>query len=154
MFVGHNTYSMSKNSILIPLSIALLMLGSCTCDWHLQRAKRKCDLSTLSTTVIVHDTVKVPSVQFDTIFHYSQRDTVIMVKDRLTMKYFYNHRDSTVFLDGDCDSLIIIREIPVTVQTTELKEGFGIWFKRNVLWLLAIVVIGGAFILLLRRLDD
>jgi hypothetical protein len=142
---------MSKHSILIPLSIALLMLGSCTCDWHLKRAKRKCDLSVLSTTVIVHDTVKVPSVRIDTVFHYFQRDTVIVREGRLTMKYYYNQHDSTVYLNGKCDTVTIIREIPVTVQTTELKEGFGIWFKRNVLWLLAIVVIGGVLVWIGKR---
>ena len=54
------------------------------------------------------------------------------------MKYFY--RDSTVFLSGTCDTIKIIKEVPVMVNKTELKDTWDLkWY------LLLIIVLFAAY---------
>jgi hypothetical protein len=51
------------------------------------------------------DTIVTDSVVTDTVFkHRLVKDTVTLHKDKLTVKYFYNTTDSTVYLWGKCDS--------------------------------------------------
>lgn len=123
---------------LIPI---LLLLSSCTCNYHLNRAKLKCGYSFKSDTVFKKDTVLISSVQTHTVFHYNQKDTVIVKEGRLTMKYFYN--DSTVYLAGKCDTVFVVKDIPVVVNKTEVKES-------NFLHLWVIIVV--LFIIIFKLL--
>lgn len=123
---------------LIPI---LLLLSSCTCNYHLNRAKLKCGYSFKSDTIFKKDTVLINSVQTHTIFHYNQKDTVIVKEGRLTMKYFYN--DSTVYLSGKCDTVFVVKDIPVVVNKTEVKES-------NFLHLWVIIVV--LFIIIFKLL--
>lgn len=104
---------------MVRLAILLLFLSSCSCDWHLKKARQKCNISQLSDTLFISDTTYVDRVKKDTLFYYNQKDTVIIREGRLTMKYFYN--DSTVYLSGTCDTIKVIKEVPVIVNNTELK---------------------------------
>lgn len=126
----------------------LILLVSCDCNWHLTRAKKKCGITSLTDTIYRHDTTFIRSVQTNTVFHYQQKDTVVIKEGRLTMKYFYNSHDSTVYLNGKCDTIRIIKELPYMVNTTELKPdlidkykwwliglglvlvGLALWFKK------------------------
>lgn len=123
---------------LIPI---LILLSSCTCNYHLNRAKLKCGYSFKSDTVFKKDTVLISSVQTHTVFHYNQKDTVIVKEGRLTMKYFYN--DSTVYLAGKCDTVFVVKDIPVVVNKTEVKES-------NFLHLWVIIVV--LFIIIFKLL--
>lgn len=123
---------------LIPI---LILLSSCTCNYHLNRAKLKCGYSFKSDTIFKKDTVLINSVQTHTIFHYNQKDTVIVKEGRLTMKYFYN--DSTVYLAGKCDTVFVVKDIPVVVNKTEVKES-------NFLHLWVIIVV--LFIIIFKLL--
>lgn len=123
---------------LIPI---LILLSSCTCNYHLNRAKLKCGYSFKSDTVFKKDTVLISSVQTHTVFHYNQKDTVIVKEGRLTMKYFYN--DSTVYLSGKCDTVFVVKDIPVVVNKTEVKES-------NFLHLWVIIVV--LFIIIFKLL--
>ena len=123
---------------LIPI---LLLLSGCTCNYHLNRAKLKCGYSFKSDTVFKKDTVLISSIQTHTVFHYNQKDTVIVKEGRLTMKYFYN--DSTVYLSGKCDTVFVVKDIPVVVNKTEVKES-------NFLHLWVIIVV--LFIIIFKLL--
>lgn len=72
----------------------------------------------------MHDTIRIASIQRDTVFNYLQKDTVIIKEGRLTMKYFYNTTDSTVYLSGKCDTIRVVREIQVPVEKTVFKYDF------------------------------
>lgn len=112
-------------AILVIASLAVLAsINSCTCDYHMKRMRKKCDYVLQKDTVRVKDTVYVPSVETDTIFKYYQKDTVIIREGKLTMKYYYNNHDSTVYLSGKCDTLNIIREVPVIVEKEVFKYDF------------------------------
>ena len=101
----------------------VLFLASCSCDYHLSKAKSKCGSANLTDTIYQTDSIFVDRVKTDTAFYFNQSDTVIIKEGRLTMKYFY--RDSTVYLSGVCDTIKLIREVPVIVNKTELKG--NIW---------------------------
>lgn len=111
----------------------VLFLASCSCEYHLKKAKAKCSLNQLTDTIWKRDSIFVDRVHKDTAFYYNQTDTVIIKEGRLTMKYFY--RDSTVFLSGTCDTIKIIKEVPVIVNKTELKDTW------NIKWYLLLIVV-------------
>lgn len=119
--------------------ILLLFLSSCSCEYYLNKAKSKCGFTIKADTVYKKDSILVNKVVKDTLFKYFQRDTVIVREGRLTMKYFYNSHDSTVYLNGKCDTIKIIREIPVQVNTTEIKESYTAYFKWIAIILLCCV---------------
>lgn len=70
---------------------------------------------------IKYDTFYTDSVTKDTVFRFGVvRDTVVIKEDKLTVKYFYNSNDSTVYLYGKCDPDSII--VPVEVIRIETKK--------------------------------
>jgi hypothetical protein len=122
-------------ALLFGIALAFfLFLGSCSCEYHLKRAKAKCSLNQLTDTIWKKDSVFVDRIHKDTAFYFNQTDTVIIKEGRLTMKYFY--RDSTVYLSGTCDTIKIIREVPVIVNKTELKDNWS-----DLKWYLLLIVI-------------
>jgi hypothetical protein len=129
------------------LLISLVVLCSrCDCNYHLKKAKQKCNKSLLTDTVYKKDTTFIRSVETNTVFHYSQKDTVVVKEGRLTVKYFYNSHDSTVFLSGKCDTIKIIKEIPVQVNNTELKPSL-----ISSYWMIIIGLVLIAIAFLFRR---
>jgi len=118
-----------------------LFLASCSCEWHGERIQKKCGSSSVKDTIILRDTIRIPSVQTDTIFKPG-RDTVIIREGRLTMKYFYNSSDSTVYLSGKCDTVFITRDIKVPYEKIVIVDN---WFVRNKWWILicSVLALGG-----------
>ena len=108
------------------ITILSVFLYSCACDYHMAKIRKKCPHVLEKDTVLVHDTIRISKVTKDTVFKfdYIQKDTVIIKEGRLTMKYFYNTKDSTVYLNGKCDTIKIIREIPVPIEKTIFKYDF------------------------------
>lgn len=125
----------------------LILLASCDCNYHLKKAQKKCGLKQLTDTVYVKDTTYIDKVVKDTIFKYYQKDTVIVREGRLTMKYFYNSHDSTVYLNGKCDTIKIIKEVPVQVTNQELKP--MLW--AEVKWYLLFVIVLLLIIYLIKK---
>ena len=104
--------------------IMSVLVTSCACDYHMGKIRKKCPSILEKDTIRVHDTIRIASVQRDTVFNYLQKDTVIIKEGRLTMKYFYNTTDSTVYLSGKCDTIRVVREIQVPVEKTVFKYDF------------------------------
>lgn len=136
-----------KQNIVRPvLFIGILVsLGSCTPQDKLNRLiKRNPDLIS-SYSIIKHDTIVTQSVSTDTVFNYFTKDTVVIREGKLTMKYFYNSHDSTVFLRGECATDTIYREYVTQINTVSAKETSFNIFKRfivgNIVSLLILVVI-------------
>lgn len=81
-------------------------------------------------TIFINDTTFITGVKLDTLIKwYSQTDTLRLINDRLTVKTFFNYRDTTVYIYGKCDADTIIKEIPITVQT--VKPRHWLWNKLD-----------------------
>lgn len=99
-------------------------------------------------TITRVDTIVILPGAADTVIHYKQTDTVIVKENGVTVKYFYNTRDSTVYIHGQRDTIRIIREIPVQVNTFEAKP--LAWYEK--LWLkvkdgLILVLLGAVLVM-------
>jgi hypothetical protein len=84
-------------------------------------------------TVWKKDTIYTVGASKDSTFSFFQRDTVVLTKDNLTVKYFFNH-DSTVYISGKCAPDTIIKMYPVQVNSVSVKEALTFWQKVK-LWL-------------------
>jgi hypothetical protein len=130
--------------LLISLIIAMILiiaLSGCSCDYHYKRLSKKCDLK--KDTLVVYVTEITKSVTKDTVFKYYSRDTVVVREGKLTMKYFYNSHDSTVYLNGKCAPDTIIREIRVPYDYVQPNvDYFPGWLKWSVITLLLLIIVG------------
>ena len=127
--------------VFIAAGISIVLLSSCSCQFYQRKLDKKCPK--VQDTIIVHDTLITSNVTTDTIFKYFQRDTVIVREGKLTMKYFYNSHDSTVYLNGRCAPDTIIREIRVPYEQNRVEVDYWPgWAKWVVITLLLLLVIG------------
>ena len=108
-------------------AILLFLLNSCSCDYYLNKAKAKCGYTLKNDTIYRNDTTIVRGVHKDTVFHYLQKDTVIVHEGKLTMKYYYH--DSLIYLAGKCAGDTIVKRVPVYVTKTEIKESYVAYLK-------------------------
>lgn len=127
------------------LFVLTLFVQSCGCNYHLKKVNAKCGLTSLTDTVWVKDTTFIDRVTKDTLFKYFSRDTVIVREGRLTMKYFYNSHDSTVYLNGRCDTVFVIKDRPLSVTNNEFKPE-PVW-QKWLGWILFGVVLLTIFLL-------
>lgn len=133
-----------KNSVLI----FLLFLASCTPQRRFTKLIEKHPYLLTIDTLIIHDTVRVeiPKVVHDTVFtehFFTQitRDTLILKKERLTVKIFHDTIKRSVYIRGECDTIfierIIERKIPI-----KYYEKTPTW-KRVLNWILLFVILSG-----------
>lgn len=123
------------------LIILILLLSSCDCNFHLARLEKKCG-KIAKDTLVVHDTLITKEVQKDTVFKYFQRDSIIIREGKLVMKYYYNSHDSTVYLNGKCDSDTVVKVIKVPYDRTEVTvDYFPAWLKWVALILILALVV-------------
>jgi hypothetical protein len=90
-------------------------------------------------TVYKEIPVFIPQVSTDSIFVTTEGDTVYIENDRLKIKFIDLPGDS-VFIEGKCDSLTKIVEVPVTVTKT-VKTGLSVLVV--VQWSILALIIGG-----------
>ena len=77
-----------------------------------------------SDTVFQNIPVYIDSVVVDSIFVTTEGKPIYIEKERLKIKFIDLPGDS-VFIEGKCDSLTVIKEVPVTV-TKEIKTGLSV----------------------------
>lgn len=117
------------------LSIAILLFASsCSCNWHLKKVKKKCGFTTETITVI--DTIKIPEVHTDSVFFYNQRDTIIIRKDNLEIKYYYSN--DSVYIDGKCKEKTIIKERTITKNVYKPRE---VWYWWVIAFLILLIIL-------------
>lgn len=106
-------------------SIILLILSSCSSQFHLKRAiKKDPSILTVDTLRVVDvDTFVTETIKHDTSF-YQSHDTTIIVKDRMTIKHFIH--DSVVYIEGEClgDTIIQTEIIEKPVEKVVYNERF------------------------------
>ncbi len=127
---------------LIYIIISLLFVG-CSANWHIKKAIKKDPSILITDTITVLDTLRVitNNVSTDSTFILS-RDTVIIKKDKLTIKHYY-YRDS-IYLWGECESDTIYKpfEVKVPVDRIIINEPL---FPRWLWWIVILFI--GLFVL-------
>lgn len=126
----------------LPIILALA-LCSCGSGYHLRMAKKHIKKAEQKGAVITPDTVfkqirvEVPSVRVDTAIVTEKADTVYLEKDHLKVRVI--RKTDTLLITGECDTVTVVKEVPVAVSN-EIEDGsLPIW-----VW----VVIGGLCILI------
>ena len=121
-----------KKSIILLL---LACLSACSPQARLSRLiSRHPELTTIDT-LIIRDTLAIPSVQADTQLKIEQiHDTVYLEKGRLAV-WIMKHHD-TLYLKGKCksDTVIKTRVIPV-VRIRYMKSGHEMTLIGKIPWL-------------------
>jgi uncharacterized membrane protein len=126
-------------TIILILSYLLVAMCSCGRKHWTNRGEKK---GWIETKI---DTIVTDSVVTDTIFkHNLVRDTLTLHKDKLTVKYFFNTHDSTVYLWGKCDSDTVF----VQKQIINMVKS-GNWFKDNWFQILCVLII--AFLIFMYK---
>lgn len=128
------------------------VLFACSPQKRLNRLIKNNPELVKSDTILVKDTLIVDGTSKDTIFQsVVTRDTVTIVRDQLTLKYYSDGK--TVYLKGTCDTVKIIREIPVTVRTVSPIREVTVYpfWAYPALWV-AILYIALTLAYVLRRL--
>ena len=125
------------------LLVLLIYFSSCNPAKRIARiVKRNPDLVKVDT-VWQKDTIIFPSVTKDSTFRFYHHDTVVLKKDNLTVKYFFNY-DSTVYLQGKCDADTVFKYYPVQVNSLTVaksltwKQKIKVWLLDNWWWILGI----------------
>ena len=134
--------------------LLILLITSCTPQRRFMRLIDKYPHLLTTDTITIHDTVRVevPKIVHDTIinehfFTEITRDTLILQKERLTIKIFHDTIRNNVFIQGICDTItiekIIERKIPIRYY-----EKTPLW-KKILNWLIIAVIIYAVVRLLL-----
>lgn len=105
------------NKWLIPL---ILLMSSCSAQWHLKTAIKKDPTIVKQKVITVVDTVVTePIVVRDTVT-LSKIDTVEIVKDKFRVKIMRSF--DTLIIDGGCEADTIYKTIEVPVDTVVYQE--------------------------------
>jgi hypothetical protein len=92
----------------------LLLLTSCSAQWHLKKAVQKNPLILEKDTLVVTNTVVSPPVAITDTVIMRQHDTITLIKDKLRVKIV--KVNDTITIDAICDSDTIISVIEVPYE--------------------------------------
>lgn len=92
----------------------MLLLNSCSATWHLNKAIKKDPTILEKDTVTVVDTVVTAPVQIKDTMVLEDRDTIVVVKDRLKLQLVRSF--DTIAVEAECASDTIISTIEVPVE--------------------------------------
>ena len=107
--------------------IVVLLLTSCSAQWHLKTAVRKDPLILEKDTLVVMDTVVSPPVAITDTVIMKQHDTITLVKDRLRVNIV--KVNDTITIDAICDSDTIISIVEVPYDKIVYVEKESVWDK-------------------------
>ena len=127
--------------------ILILLFSSC---YTKQRAINKfCKNDTIQTTITIHDTIIIDSIQVDTVFS-DTIDSVYMFKDKIEIRYV--KKFGKIYLEGKCKGDTIFYEkmvnIYVPVKCPELSN-FNKIFLEAKWWLL--IVLGILLLVIFKK---
>lgn len=135
---------------LLLLFTATLLLTSCAPQKRLNRLLKRHPELIKTDTVWRKDTVVVWGTKTDTIIKIWQKDTVIIRKDQLTMKYFMRN-DSTIYLEGECDTVTIIRDVPTVVNSVTGVIEKASFLERWAPWIILLLLFAYLIISKLKK---
>lgn len=111
---------------LVKLTLVLL-LTSCSAQWHLKKAVHKDPTILEKDTLVVMDTVVSPPVAITDTVIMKQHDTITLVKDRLRVNIV--KVNDTITIDAICDSDTIISIVEVPYDKVVYVEKESLWDK-------------------------
>ena len=111
---------------LVKLTLVLL-LTSCSAQWHLKKAVHKDPTILEKDTLVVTDTVVSPPVAITDTVIMRQHDTITLVKDRLRVNIV--KVNDTITIDAICDSDTIISIVEVPYDKIVYVEKESLWDK-------------------------
>lgn len=116
--------------------IGLLLLSSCSANWHLRRAIKKDPSILIKDTVTVRDTLVSETISTDTLIVSKPNDTITIEKERLRIKILRSF--DTLRVEGTCIGDTIYFEKKITVEKIVYKS--KTWYERY--WWALLVLIG------------
>jgi len=133
--------------------LILIFIIACSPQKKLNRLiKKHPELLTQDTlNLVIHDTIYVENVYYDTVTQLSYHDSTIVVNnEKVYLKYFYDTLTREIFHEVTCygDTVYYTKEIPVIVDKIVIKE-LTWWQKYG-----SIIIISGVlllFLILLKR---
>ena len=100
--------------------ITIVLLSSCSAQWHLKRAVKKDPTLLKTDTIAIVDTIVTPPVTLtDTVITRTQ-DTVIVQKDKLKVQVVRSY--DTIMVDAVCESDTIVQIVEVPVPSVVMKD--------------------------------
>ena len=105
----------------------LLLLTSCSAQWHLKKAVQKDPSILEKDTLVVTTTVVSPPVAITDTVTLKQHDTITIVKDRLKVQLI--KVNDTITINAECASDTIVQTINVPYDRVVYIEKESIWDK-------------------------
>jgi len=105
----------------------LLLLTSCSAQWHLKKAVQKDPAILEKDTLVVTTTVVSPPVAITDTVTLKQHDTITIVKDRLKVQLI--KVNDTITINAECASDTIVQTINVPYDRVVYIEKESIWDK-------------------------
>lgn len=124
---------------LILILTALAALISCTPEKRLSRLIRNHPELIKSDTIWKNDTVRTELVKKDSSFYFYQRDTVLIKKGDLEIRYITN-QDCTIYIEGRCLPRTIVTRRPYIVNTVTPVASASWWVQYLPILLCASIV--------------
>jgi hypothetical protein len=124
----------------ILILVLLLLLPSCSAQWHLKRAIKKSPDIIKTEYITITDTVITKGVEhYDTIVTRSV-DTIEVAKEKLQLKIIRTY--DTISIQAKCLPDTIIRTIETPVETVVFKEKApAIRYISSTVWGLAAILL-------------
>lgn len=126
------------------LILSFFLITSCSPQKRIQRILRHHPELLVKDTLIVRDTVIVPTIKADTSFILSNSvDTFYLEKERLKIKIIKDH--DTLKVEGACIGDTIYIEKKVFYNKVVVKETF--WFKYGQFLMIFLFLVGGWYLI-------
>jgi hypothetical protein len=107
--------------------ITIVLLSSCSAQWHLKRAVKKDPTLLKTDTIAIVDTIVTPPVTLtDTVITRTQ-DTVVVQKDKLKVQVVRSY--DTIMVDAVCESDTIVQIVEVPVPSVVMKDSDR-WYNK------------------------
>jgi len=107
--------------------ITIVLLSSCSAQWHLKRAVKKDPTLLKTDTIAIVDTIVTPPVTLtDTVITRTQ-DTVIVQKDKLKVQVVRSY--DTIMVDAICESDTIVQIVEVPAPSIVMKDSDR-WYNK------------------------
>lgn len=135
------TYWMLRKLFKVALFfIFIVSLHSCSCNFHLKKARGKCGYA--SDTITIHDTIIIAKTKYDTAFSLREiwHDTLIIVKGKDTYQFFYDTNKRQLNFNHDRDTIRVPYEKKVIVNKYKMSLPWWVnWLKWLVLCIILMV---------------
>ena len=132
------------NSVLL-----ILLLIACSPQKKLNRliSKHPELLQKDTLNLVIHDTIIVESIHYDTTTQLYYHDSTIVVNnEKVYLKYFYDTLTREIFHEVTCygDTVFYTKEVPVVVEKVVVEE--LTWWEK---WRDTIIIVGIVILLLI-----